>query len=357
MASFSAVNPTPISNPNPPVRGPLVAPRASRALALCVSLAALMASGGGCGGGGQTYGAEPGPALAAKDSSVQPSAPPAAEQLDDAALAKLYEETKAAVESGKLDGAEAALGKISQQAKDPHLRANASLFLGALAEAKEDWLSAVSHYKQARAAVPQEPSTHAVLALALAKLERYSDAVPVQETLVEMTPDDLQAWLILGELRYKAGDEKGATEAYAGYEMRRKGLLDGLTLKKDSEYVVNSEERVVIAQNLAPASDNGTALALLYALDSDPDARVGDAIAEVMGIQRLAGYRGGLEARQQKELDEDSKKITDWALSEIARDPLDVRPGSAPWLPEAGSEKKDAPSAPAESAPAEPATG
>jgi tetratricopeptide (TPR) repeat protein len=206
--------------------------------------------------------------------------------------------------------------------------------LGSLAEAKSDWRSAVSYYKQARAAVPQEPETHAILALALSKMERYAEAVAVQVQLVEMTPDDLQARLILGELRFKSGDEKLAMEAYAAYELRRKGLLDGLTLKKDGAYVASEADRAAIASHLAPASDNGTALALLYALQSDPAAPVCDAIVEVMGMQRLRGYKEGIEAYGTRAQSEESKKLVAWALAEIERDAVDVRPGGAPWLPE-----------------------
>ena len=167
-----------------------------------------------------------------------------------------------------------------------------------------------------------------------------------------MTPDDLQAYLILGELRYKAKDEKGATEAYAAYEVRRKALLDGLTLKKDGAYVAGPAERAKIATYLLPASDNGTALALLYALESDPEASVRDAIVELMGAQRLEGYKQGLEAYLAKAEAEESKKVAQWALGEIAREPMNVRPGAAPWAPEsAGGAEKGGGKAPGEAAP------
>lgn len=296
-------------------------------------LSALCAFAMGCDSGSTPEGAT----VAAPSGSAPPVAEPEPEpeRLDDEALVKLYEEAKAQMESGKLDGLEIKLRKVIDGAEDKHLRANAALFLGSLSEVRSDWQSAVSYYKLARSAVPEEPGTHAVLALALAKMERFAEAVVVQAKLVEMTPDDLQAWLILGEMRFKAGNEEGATQAYAGYEMRRTGLLDGLTLKKDGAYQASPHERVLIVQNLAVASDNGTALALLYALDSDPETQVGDAIAELMGMQRLEGYRIGLNAYLARAQGEESKKIAQWALDEITREAVDVRPGGAPWLPSA----------------------
>ena len=268
-----------------------------------------------------------------------------AEELDDAALAELLARVQSELEAqGPSPERTAALRQVTEQADDPHLRANASLLLGALAEESGDRRSAISFYTQAREWVPQEPATHAVLALALAAEGEYAKASEVQHALVELTPDDLQAWLIWGEIEAKAGNGDKAAEVYAGYEMRRTGLLDGLTLKKDGAYQASDEDRVVIVENLVAATDNGTALALLYALDSDPSPAVRAALIELMGTQRLVGYRAGLEAQLAAAQDPEMKKLVEWALAEIARDGVESRPGPAPAqaLPSDGDDAAEA---------------
>lgn len=297
-------------------------------------------------------------------------APPKPEKLSDEAYAAMVEKAKAQLDGAGLAGGgaggvdlasvEADLRRVALDATDVHLRANASLLLGALAEGRGDRRTAISYYTQAQRWLPDEPSTHAVLALALAADGQHAKAAEVQKRLVELTPDDLQAWLIWGEMRFKAGDQEGATEVYAGYEMRRKGLLDGLTLKKDGKYVSAVDERVGCVENLYAASDNGTALALLYALDSDPAPEVQAAIVELMGAQRLIGYKPALEAHRSKlakalaakpakgpEAKRDDADLkarierVDWALAELARDGVETKPGVAPWDPKAQPPEAD----------------
>ena len=118
--------------------------------------------------------------------------------------------------------------------------------------------------------------------------------------------------------------------AYVDYERRRKGLIDGLTLKnKGGEFMVSTEERVGCAEALASATDQGTAIALTYALKSDPEADVRATVASVMGIQRLSVYKPALEAALPKAQGE-VKEAVAWALSEIDRDPVTPK---APELP------------------------
>lgn len=291
---------------------------ARRRLALLLLLA-LPVVGAGCGGGGG--GSEGGDEPAAK-----PAAP-----TDAGDHEKRYLVAKTQIEGGDVGPeVEAELRAVANEAKDAHLRANASLLLGSILEAKGDRKSAIAFYRQARVLVPEEAEVHAVLALALAAEKDFDEAIEVQNQVVNLVPDDLQAWLILGELNVKGGKEDGAKAAYAGYELRRKGLLDGLTLTKGESYVLSPTDRAECAFALGPALDNGTALALLYALDSDPDAGVRATVASVMGEQRLTGYKPGLEAAIEKEKDADAKAAMVWALAEIERDPVETAPGAAP---------------------------
>lgn len=297
----------------------------------------------GCGPSDDT-----GPTGDPKPSQVATKArePDAAEQDPE----KLYLAVKQKVElsTGPLSGAQVDeltqdLRIVAEKTNDAHLRANASLLAGSLLEESGNRPAAISFFRQARAAVPDEASTHAMLALALAAEKQYAEAAEVQQEVVKLAPDDLQGWLLLGEINVKGGQEKEAKAAYAGYEMRRKGLIDGLTLKEDGAYIVGPGDRAGCAAALEPAADNGTALALLYALGSEPETSVRLEIARVMGTQRLEGYKVGLQAQLEKEADRELKDAITWALAEISRDPVDTRPGPSPAEAEGAEPEAPAP--------------
>ena len=264
---------------------------------------------------------------------------PAAAPLSQAELEKLYVDSKARVEATqKLPDESFAeikegLMRVANEAEDPHLRANASLLLGTMHEDRDDQRAAISFYRQAQQLIPTEVGPTIVLALALSKAKRWDEAIVEQWKVVEMIPDDLMGWLLLGELHVKGGKDEEAAQVYAAYELRRKGLLDGLTLKRDGEYVESEVDRAACAEALAPAVDNGTALALMYALDSDPSPKVRTAVAAIMGEQRLIGYQKLLETKLGASPEPEVKEAIEWALAEIARDGVETAPGPVPdWL-------------------------
>lgn len=222
------------------------------------------------------------------------------------------------------------LMRVAVEAEDAHLRANASLLLGGMHEARDDQRSAVSFYRQAKQLIPDEAAPYIVLALALAKDQKWEEAIVEQWIVVEMIPDDLVGWLLLGEFQVKDGDLEEAAKVYGAYELRRKGLLDGLTLKHDGAYIKDEAERAACAEALAPAVDNGTALALMYALDSDTSPIVRERVAAIMGEQRLVGYQKLLETKLASEQVAEVKQAIEWALSEIQRDPIETAPGPVP---------------------------
>ena len=266
----------------------------------------------------------------------RPNPEPAAKS--DADYEKDYLLAAKRVEGGPLDAAalvevEPTLREVAGKAKDRHLRANAALLLGSLAEERKDRRTAISFYQQARVLVPEEASPYAVLALALAADGRYPEAIDMQRQLVKLTPDDLQAWLILGELNVKAGRNDAAGEAYASYELRRKGLMDGLTLMREGAYVLSEDDRVGCAAALEPALDTGTALALVGALSTDPSPKVRAEIAGVMGSQRLEGYLETLRTQAGKETDTDAKATMVWAIAEIERSPVPIAKAPSPVAP------------------------
>src|SRR5690606_4448328 len=124
------------------------------------------------------------------------------------------------------------------------LRANASLLLGTLHERAGDRTSAIAFYRQTLALLPNEVEPRRVLALALAADGQFTAAIPEQEAVVKDDPDDLEAWLLLGELNVKAERAEEAKLAYGAYEMRRRGLIDGLTLQnKDGTWSMPADQR------------------------------------------------------------------------------------------------------------------
>lgn len=262
--------------------------------------------------------------------------------VDDDEAAMTYLKVKAEVTSDPelAKGAEfprlrKALEGIANGAGAPPLRANASLLLGQMFETRGDPRKASGFYQHAAKLVPDDAGPHMALAGALARADDVPAAIEAQATATDLDPDNLENWLALGELKIRGGDEEGAVGAYAAYELRRKGLIDGLTLHDEAgTYVVGVEDRIGCANALAAAADQGTAMALIYALHSDPEPRVRATIARVMGTHRLASYLPVLKASAEKETDPDAKEAVAWALSEIARDPVEIQATERPRLPD-----------------------
>ncbi len=239
------------------------------------------------------------------------------------------------------------LRQLAETAVDIPLRANASLLLGSLYEATGDRRTAISFYQQVSALLPEDAGPKRVLAVALAQDGQLAAAIEAQEFVVRDDPDDLEAWLLLGELAVKTDKTELATEAYAAYELRRKGLIDGISLKRaDGTFPLAAEDRAACARALIPARDSGTAIALRYALEIETDPAVRVAIVEAMGTQRLVAYKPALTAKLAAETVQDVKDVMTWALAEIERDPLDARPNPTPPTTDAAGDGAGAAPAP-----------
>ncbi len=233
----------------------------------------------------------------------------------------------------------AELRSIGSEARDLHLRANAALLLGAMHQERGGWAEAAGAYRRAAELVTDDAGPQMALARALLQTEDYAGAEAAQRRALALDADNLEQYLALGEILVKAGKQEASAKAYAEYEVRRAGLIDGLTLRRDGAYIVPPSERAECALSLASASDVGTAFALLYALESEPEAIVREAIARAMGVQRLLGYETRLTTRLAQETDPAVREAITWALAEIERDPVDTKldgppppgtPGTAP---------------------------
>ncbi|MBC8067436.1 MAG: hypothetical protein IAG13_03805, partial [Deltaproteobacteria bacterium] len=254
----------------------------------------------GMGGCGKDEGAEAsGPSMTPSPSAPTPPA------VDDDALAMRYLELRAGYDAapetygGKAGSPElteitAELRAMSNEARDVHLRANAALLLGAMHQARGGWEAAAGAYRRAAQLVPEDAGPHMALARALSETKDFKAAAEAQLRAVELDPDNLEQYLALGELRIKAGDNDSGAKAYADYEVRRRGLIDGLTLKHEGAYKVSVEDRIGCAESLAVAADVGTAFALLYALEQEPEPKVRAAIVRAMGSHRFVGYKARL---------------------------------------------------------------
>jgi tetratricopeptide (TPR) repeat protein len=271
---------------------------------------------------------------------VAPEAKPLAE-LDDDALADRYlalrdrvTRTPELATGNGFGELSASLSEIANSAKDPHLRANASLLLGSLYETRGDRKTATAHYRHAAKLVPQDAGPWMALAVASAAADDLPAAVEAQARATELDPDNLENWLALGELRYRAGDQAEAAKAYAGYEQRRKGIIDGLTLTNTAgDYIIGEDERIGCAEALASAADAGTAVALSYALANDKSANVRAAVARAMGIHRLEAYQEALTRQLAIETDAAAKEAIEGAMADILADPIRVELGPRPQLP------------------------
>lgn len=281
---------------------------------------------------------------------AQPPAKEEAKALDDDALAERYLALKAGFEAdpkgfGGANGSEGLaeisreLRAMSNQAKSVPLQANAAALLAAIHYERGGWAEAVGAYRRATQLVPDDVDLRMALVRALAKNGELSAAAEAQLRAVELAPDDLEQYLVLGELRLRAGDKDGSTKAYADYEVVRRSLIDGLTLKRGDAYRVSVEERIACADYLSVAADVGTAFALLYALQNEPEPKVRVAIVSAMGTHRFVGYKPRLTEQLGKERDPEVKEAITWALAEIERDPIDTRldkppePDAAPPTP------------------------
>ncbi len=280
----------------------------------------------------------PNPTPAADDGAVEAKA---AAPLDDDAAAERYLEIKAKFEADpavlvggpEFHGLKKSLEEITNGAGAKPLRANAALLLGAMVEVRGDSAQAAGFYEHAATLIPDDAGPFMALAVAHASAGNFTEAVKAQEDAARLDPDNLENWLALGELRMRAGDQDGSVQAYLAYEKRRKGLIDGLTLHDEQgAYVVDVDNRVACAESLAAAADQGTAVALVYALRSDPEAGVREAVARVMGIHRLEIYQPVLTTQSSQEQDAKVKESVTWALAEIARSPVKIDDTERPRL-------------------------
>ncbi|MCX4244598.1 tetratricopeptide repeat protein [Paraliomyxa miuraensis] len=303
------------------------------------ALAVVAGSMGACGG--DAPGREP-----------VPNPPPPAEiqeskaeakgsvPLDDDAAAERYLEIKAMLEADpsvakgtKFPELRADLEGIANGAGAAAMRANAAILLGSMHDQRGEHRKAAGFYEHAATLVPDDAGPHMAVAVARAATGEFAAAAMAQEKAAALDPDNLENWLALGELRLRAGDQEGSAKAYVAYELRRKGLIDGLTLHDaEGTPVVSVDDRIGCAEALAAAADQGTAYALIYAMRRDPEASVRAAVARVMGLQRLELYVPVLQTQSTEETDADVKEAVAWAVAEIARDPVKIEPTERPRL-------------------------
>jgi tetratricopeptide (TPR) repeat protein len=315
--------------------------RLERAVWLTLGLACTGLMAPACGGGAPAREPVPNPSAPEAPEAPEP-AKDAKAPIDDDAAADRYLAIKAQLEADpavtkgpEFPALRAELESIANGAAAKPLRANAALLLGSMFDERGDPRKAAGFYQHAASLIPDDAGPYMALAVANAAAKDYAAAAKAQEQAATLDPDNLENWLALGELRMRAGDQAGGAQAYVAYELRRKGLIDGLTLHDaEGTPVISAEDRIACAEALAAAADQGTGYALIYALRRETDPTVRATVARVMGIQRLDMYLSALQTQAAQEGDAETKEAVAWALAEIARDPVKIEPTERPRLAE-----------------------
>ena len=122
-----------------------------------------------------------------------PTPPPEASdaESDEDAYVRIrdaFESDPAFVRGAGFDAARSRLRTIANEADDSHLRANASLLLGAMLEARGEGKAAIDQYRHAARLVTDDAGPVMALALALAADEQYAEAAKAQARAAELIP-------------------------------------------------------------------------------------------------------------------------------------------------------------------------
>ncbi len=182
---------------------------------------------------------------------------------------------------------------VANGGEGAELRANAALLAASLEDERGAREGALAFVALAHALMPDAAEPFVARAHILSKTHASTDlerAAQAAEQAVRRAPDDLSNHLLLGQLQLRAGHPEASAAAYAQYETRRAELINGLTLQKDGVYVLGEDARVANTAALATVPDEGTANAFIFALKTDPVARVRVAVARAMAQHRLVDY-------------------------------------------------------------------
>ena len=94
-------------------------------------------------------------------------------------------------------------------------------------------MDALTDFEAVNRALPDHPDVLSGLALTLARLERYTDAIPCLERLLQLRPDDAESWNNLALCLARLGRHEEALSAYTralAYDSASPGVLFNLGL-------------------------------------------------------------------------------------------------------------------------------
>ncbi len=233
-----------------------------------------------------------------------------------------YEQAKSLLRAGKMSKSVKYFKKAIEADPQGEMLANCYLGLGsALSEVKK-FKEALAAYGRVVELRPDDPEAYRALAIGQEDAGLLRQARESLEQALALDGDQLSAYQDLATLYLQEKDLEGAKRTYMRYEIRRTALIKALGMAK-------SENRRVIAANaLGHARDEETAKALGLAL-SDPSKQVRIAVIEALGRQGLAEGTGPLKALLAKAQDKEERQLIKLALELIANTPQPA-PQAAP---------------------------
>lgn len=229
--------------------------------------------------------------------------------------AGLYAAGKSALAHKRPSDAVTAFTQATTRARDPDLRANAWLGLGAAYEDLGDHAHAVAAYEQVTVLRPDDPDGWRVLAEGLGAAGERARQAQALDHVIALDPDDLAAYLDLAGLDVALGKADASKDVYLRYETRRRDALVALGRASIPT------ERVHAAETLGGARDAGTAKALVLAMtDKDPTVRLACARSlGRIGVDVDPQIRPALATLRGREQEPDVRRAIDEALAGAAR--------------------------------------
>ncbi len=286
------------------IRVTIGAPRLARPLALGALVAVLLA---GC-----PKAEDPSPLPARKP--PRPAAAPEIPERGPLAQRVLYERAKSLLRAGKLpQAAESFRQAIAAHDKGdllPSAHLGLASALGELGRPQE----ALREYQRVVELRPDDPEAYRALAIGQEDAGQLQQAAQSLEQSLAIDEDQLSAYQDLASLDLKMKRLEEAKAVYLRYELRRTALIEALALSEDLE------ERVRAAHALGDAKDEATCKALGLALGT-ADKKIRLAVIMALGRQGLAIGAGPLREQLARTSDPLERRQIEASLAAIQAAP------------------------------------
>lgn len=235
----------------------------------------------------------------------------------------LYERAKSLLRAGKQKLAVTSFNKAIAADPKGDLLANCYLGLGSTLGELERRAEALKAYEKVVELRPDDPEAYRALAIGQEDAAQISNAIQSLEQALALDADQLVAYQDLASLHLQQKKLDAAKKVYLRYEFRRTALIRTLGLAKDEQ------RRVYAATALGEARDEATCKALGLALTSS-SKKVRLAVIMALGRQGLAMGAGPLRSLLLKTTDPLERRQIQASLNAILNAPQPTAPASAP---------------------------